>query len=69
MSHEADNLECRNQAVIYILRYPHFEKLLEFLDSLPKAVYFQDLTNLLSEEENSLREEQLQMTIIFVIGT
>jgi 5'-deoxynucleotidase YfbR-like HD superfamily hydrolase len=69
ITHEADSLECRIQAVIYILRYPRIEKLLEFLESLPKAVYFQDLTNLLSKEENSLREKQLQLTIIFVIGT
>lgn len=69
ITHEADSLECRIQAVIYILRYPQFEKLLEFLESPPKAVYFRDLTNLLSKEENSLREKQLQMTIIFVIGT
>lgn len=69
ITHEADSLECRIQAVTYILRYPQFEKLLEFLKSLPKAVYFQDLTNLLLKEENLLREKQLQMTIIFVIGT
>lgn len=69
ITHEADSLECRIQAVIYILRYPQFKGLFEFLESLPKAVYFQDLTNLLSEEESLLREKQLQMTIIFVIGT
>lgn len=40
IAHEADSLECRIQAVIYILKYPQFEKLLEFLESPPKAVYF-----------------------------
>lgn len=69
MAHEADSLECRIQAVIYILRYPHLEKLLEFLEFPPKVVYFQDLTNLLSKEESLLQEKQIQMTIIFVIGT
>jgi hypothetical protein len=74
ITHEADSLECRIQAVIYILRYPQFEKLLEFLEPLPKAVYFQDLTNLLLKEETLLREKQSpekqpRLTIIFVIGT
>lgn len=74
ITHEADSLECRIQAVIYILRYPQFEKLLEFLEPLPKAVYFQDLANLLFKEETLLREKQSpekqpRLTIIFVIGT
>merc|ERR1712225_216085 len=73
ITHEADSLECRIQAVIYILRYPQFEKLLEFLEPLPKAVYFQDLANLLFKEETLLREKQSpekqpRLTIIFVIG-
>ncbi|KAH8591890.1 adenylate kinase-domain-containing protein [Bisporella sp. PMI_857] len=68
ITHEADSLECRIQAVMYILRYPEFNKLLEFLESVPIAVYFQDLTNLLSKEEISLREEKPQSTIIFVTG-
>ncbi|CZS92375.1 uncharacterized protein RAG0_02787 [Rhynchosporium agropyri] len=73
IAHEADSLECRIQAVIYISRYPQLKKLLEFLEPLPKTVYFQDLTNLLLEEEIWLREKQSpekqsRLTIIFVIG-
>jgi hypothetical protein len=68
ITHEADSLECRIQAVIYILRYPQFETLFDFLEPLPEALYFQNLTGLLSKEESSLRGTQIQLTIIFVIG-
>lgn len=69
IAHEADSLECRVEAVEYILRYPQFENLFDFLESTLKAVYFQDLTSLLIKEETSLRERQSQFTIIFVSGT
>ena len=71
-AHEADSLECRIQAVGYILRYPQLEKLLDFLKTTPKAVYFKNLTNLLLEEEISLREKRSQeteLTVIYVLGT
>ena len=69
ITHEADGLECRVQAVEYILRYPQFKELLQFLEFTPQLVYLQDLTDLLSKEEISLREKQSELTIIFVTGT
>ncbi|KAH8593812.1 P-loop containing nucleoside triphosphate hydrolase protein [Bisporella sp. PMI_857] len=73
ITHEVDSLECRVQAVEYILKYPQFEKLFEFLEDETDAVYFHNLTNLLSKEEVSLhrkqsRQKQSELTIIFVTG-
>jgi len=70
ITHEVDSLDCRVQAFMYILRYPEFEKLFEILKSIPKAAYFQDLTNLLLKKETSLREKlsqekQSRLTIMF----
>lgn len=67
-THEADSLDCRIQAVIYISRYPQIGRLFEFLDSPPLAVYFKTLTNLLLIKESSLRGERPQPEIVFVIG-
>ncbi|OBT63580.1 hypothetical protein VE03_07020 [Pseudogymnoascus sp. 23342-1-I1] len=68
ITHEADSLECRIQAVIYILRYPQLKGLLEFLNPQLLPVYFKGLTSLLSHEESSLKDTRPDLTIIFVIG-